>query len=248
MKKKVVYAGLLFLLFAFVVILASGGLVKASLGDVTSLNNVTIGSNGFYYSTLNLTNSSRFFMVVRSNASLNTYVFDSNAFQSWYSYMSNTSNKNPDGFSEAVSLEGKGAVAIFKNAKLMSLPELSNSSAPFYASNATLGPGVYSVVVDNSNGSASSLQKVYTEVMLPAASFITAKSLTAYKGSFVGVEIAGLAVIVLFILALLFIVYGLLSKQKPKIGFESGAQTGDVSSEEVDALYGSSKNGKSGKK
>ncbi len=243
MKKKIVYAGVLFLLIAIVMIFASGGLVKNSLSGLASFNNITIGSSGFYFSTLNVTNVTRFFMVMKSNSSLNVYLFNTAAFTSWYGHMRNSTNTGLNGLAEAKALEGSGAVDIFNNTDYVSFLQTSNSTTPLYAANTAMAPGAYTVVLDNSNGSVSYLHKVYVELLLPSDAFFSAKSLSSFNGSFVDVELVGLVIIILFILALLFIVYGLISKhkQQPQDG---GTQRGDVSKDEVDELYSNVGKGK----
>ena len=242
MKKKVVYAGIIVLIAAIAVLLLSGGIAHSLLLNFTTTYNITVNSNSFSYEQFNITNTTRFFMIFEAKDGVNLYLFNSSAFGLWDRYMK--ANSLASGIKKAIGLEGSGAIAIFANTTVSTYPQIENKTqASIYSANSLLFvPGKYDVVIDNTNGSKSSSLNVSTILLVPEAGYVSGK--ISGSSSLTELAVLGLIMIVLFILALVLIIYGLISKPK---SLAANLPPDKVSNEYIDELYSSVEKKKKGK-
>ncbi len=243
MKKRVVYSGIIVLVIGIVVLLVSGNLAHSIL-PVTQYN-VSVGKGSYTEMSTNITNSSRFFMIFESKEYTNLYLFSSSAYSKWQAYI--TGNKNASGLLKAQQLEGNGTEAIFANVVIATFPEVVNktSSASYSTNISKIFPGEYYIVIDNTNGSKSSSMSFNATVLLPEAGYLSGK--ISGSSSLTELAVLGLVMIALFILGLVLVIYGLISKPKTGIGTLNINPSDRVSNEYVDELYKGIGKGKKGK-
>ncbi|MGC8478683.1 MAG: hypothetical protein ACP5NE_02015 [Candidatus Micrarchaeia archaeon] len=244
MKKKVVYSGIIIIIVGIAVLLLSGSMARSILPITQS--NFTVAKSSYVAMPTNITNSSRFFMIFESKSYTNLYLLNTSAYAEWHSYING--NKNASGLSKALTLKGKGAEAIFANVIIATFPILANktSEALYYSNISKVPPGNYYIVIDNTNGSKSSAESFNATVLLPEISFLSGK--TNGNSSLTELAVLGLVMITLFILGLVLVVYGLISKPKTTPGILNVEPGDRVSNEYIDELYNGIGGNKKGKK
>ena len=235
MKKKFLYIGIGLFVAAMITFALSQSLIGVQSPSLQT-DNFTTGAGNFSYTGVNISAVGGIFALIKSSAPLNVYLFNGSAFQQWKSAMA---VDRENGGAKAISLEGRGAVIIYENSTLVSIPPVANSTGvtPAYdagSSNSTFSPGEYYFVMDNSKGSSSSNTVVSSRIIFVPT--LNSKEEAALKGGhlpgfIVDAAIEGGVMLLLFIGGIVSLVYGIISKEKT-----DGEETEKIS-KEIDDLY-----------
>ncbi len=173
MDKKIFYTGLVLLLIGIVTVMIGGAAVSNTLSSSklsTEVVNMTVPVHGFNFTTVQAINQSYFLALAKIAPKANFYLFNSSAFDAFQSYAHSASN-SINGLNYSKSLEGKGALYIYSNATSATIPPVNstNFTKPIYIGmneTSPFAPGTYYLVVDNTNGSASSVTGVYSSILV----------------------------------------------------------------------------------
>ncbi len=239
MRKKFVYAGIVLILAAIAILLLGAGLVPQPSSFTLLLFNVTPGN--FVSMPINITPLSTIVLRSLSSSPINLYVMNGSAFLAWGALM----RQNGNGLEDANSLSGSGALFIQPNNTSISIPSFSYStnytggspgSAPSY------GAGRYYVVLDNTNGSASSNSIVRTEVVIPDYLMNGTSEGLAQLNSFSSeAEEMGFVMVVVGVIGIIVLFYGIISKAKNLNTVSLEKNREDLSEESLDRLYGTAR-------
>ena len=235
----IITIGLAIILIAVVLIMydlfIGSGQVYNSAANLTSNINATIKPNSTYTMAFNYSNSTGLFFLARSTDRINFYLMNSSAYGLF------ESSNSPSMYAEAVSLEGKGTLFVYRNATNSSFPISYRSGLEYeYTKNQSQPPrdGIYYLVADNTNGSAASANEVSIGIVY-LQNFYRNQSDAAKYQKFAGAlnserlvgETGGLAII----FGIAVVVYGFIRRRKNSTD-ESPVKNG-MSEEEIDKLY-----------
>ncbi len=245
-RKKFIYVGIVLIIVAFALLIVASSMLSSTIGSLFTEKNLTVGSAAFSYLQVPLSNQSAI-VAMASHAPVNFYIFNYTGFSMWSSTV--YSGNAPSGYSTALSLEGAGLLYGYKNAVSATVPYTSSidNVTPFYQTNVTplsAANSTYYAVVDNTNGSASSAERINATILYQSKPSSLTQGQTA---SALGVLAAGVGFFILLIAGIVLIIYGLVKKQPQVPGMPAPQQKGNMSEEQIDQLYKDIKK-KSGKK
>ena len=222
MRKKIVIVGVILILFgilaAAIATTTFNGSIKSFASQVLKNATARAAPGSFAYVPISLPNASQIYVLAELNKSANFYLMNGSAFSSWSAAMGNTINVT--GVSAAAALEGNGTIFIARNSTFIDTasPVAPNSTEDImYSSpNVTEPAGMYYVVADNTNGSASSGNgSVLARIVYYAPGTVSSNTIAEYSGSGNTVLGSGIAFLVLVVAGLVFVIYGIVKKPKP---------------------------------
>jgi hypothetical protein len=273
MMKKLVYLGLLIIILSIAASFIVGNQIASNFnssefGDIrmiANIQNFSLKSGNFMVFELNSSNITGRSVFTLSTAvisgKVNAYLFNESAFDSWNSLALNASGS---GISDAISLEGHGALLIFgditknitytesnntANASTTPHPS-SNYSAPIYEYpyiNMSKG-GHYYIVVDNNEGVVSSTSNTATGIVAYLGP--TTENALESNPAIIGIQNAlnqsqsafnswYLTSGGIFIIGLIITIVGLIYTPRDKKDGSSSGKPGEKSEQEmyIDELY-----------
>jgi len=242
MRKRIIYLGLLFILFSAVVLAISAfniqNMGSSNIYNITNptIKNVTVKGAGFISIPIRLNGTSTLAFAATLYNRSNLYLMNNSAFLSW------SSSNSVNGLAKALALEGGGIIAIYRNVSsaifpTSTLPGLNNAtSAPDYeissAINGTLSGGDYYILIDNTNGSASYAHEVPANIQYLAYSQSTSLSILKDSSSLSSFLLTSSISVLFFVVGFALVIAGLVMKSKDKQGLGV-----DVSDEQLNELY-----------
>lgn len=243
---KITYIGIIILVMAlaviaFGVIYGSGSIMKAA-GDLVVIKNITVLSNSSTNLSFNTTGSPLIFSVL-SEADINFYIMNSTAYSIWGS--TNYTETNPNGLLRSESLEGSGTVVIYQNSMNVSFPT-GMGQKPIYEEygNSTytnITNSTYYLVIDNTNGSASSSNDVNVRVVyLPSINLNNATTYNNYnnfENSLNKIRMETIIAVILLIAGGVVVVYGVVRNRRDKNRKNNNSGKRYTSEEDIDKLY-----------
>ncbi len=238
MRKKLIYSGLLLLAAATAVFLSAGYVNRALGGGMTSdvptvIVNRTVPSNGFAYVAINTSDAQTVIVSAALSAPVNVYLFNASGFGSWQQLVS-AAGGSAGGLGSARGLYQSNSTFVFEQTQLL-LPVNASKVLP---GNQLYNSSIY-VVIDNTEGSASSNAAVSARVMylgLDEALMAEYRGQLGYPyGTAVGM---GLASILLFLGGVTLVVYGVMKKEPQAARVAETLKNSEYASESyIDALY-----------
>ena len=150
----------------------------------------------------------------------------------WSAY-SKLRNSSMTGLDYAASLEGDGALVIYKNTTIASIPFLSQLSQsgvqetkPIYSINTSkpYAQGAYYIVIDNTNGSASANGAIAANIVVPTP--LSNSTIAYFNKAQLSLLPYGTVFFVLLVAGIILIVYGYFKKpREPQPPAGAGGKT-----------------------
>ena len=235
MIKKLIYGGLVSVVLAIIVlIILSGqesGIIQGYAQNSTTYN-LTIASHGFGSEEIYINQTSYILTTATSSGRANVYFMNGTAFSMWSAY-SKLRNSSMTGLDYAASLEGDGALVIYKNTTIASIPFLSQLSQsgvqetkPIYSINTSkpYAQGAYYIVIDNTNGSASANGAIAANIVVPTP--LSNSTIAYFNKAQLSLLPYGTVFFVLLVAGIILIVYGYFKKpREPQPPAGAGGKT-----------------------
>ncbi len=211
--------------------------------------NTTLAPNSTRSMQFNYTNGTVLVFLAHTNRSINFYLMNRSGYALFES-------SNAPKYEEAVSLEGKGTVLVYNNATNASFPVYYDSNLIYQYPNSSnqIATGTYYFIADNTKGSRSSSNDVSLNIAYVPNFYHNETTATDYQNfvnSFNSEKTDGEIGGFLFIIGIVVILYGFISKRR-WFKDRPTPQKEPVSDEEIDRMYRSvsrkDKNNKAGTK
>ncbi len=227
MIKKFIYYGVFIVAVAIIVLLAAGSSVSGNLMGNIPVENVTVPSNSFTYALINATGAQTAIVSVIASSTVNIYVFNASNFDLWISHM--TGNASANGLEYAQAIYNNASQFIFANTLMM---------APANVSLALSNGGLYNrsayVVVDNTNGSPSSIKTVRARVVYVVLNSATTKKFRSLADRQLYI---GTASVLMFLAGVILVIYGAMKKEVQAPAGQVPTGKKEASKEYIDSLY-----------
>ncbi len=217
MRKKTVYVGLLFIIVAIAVMYASSFATEGVMKGLKTSKNLTVSNNSFSVVMIPKFNTTKALtaLLVLSDNSINSYVFNFTTFNEWKSFMQK--NYSAGGLYYADMLKKGNSSLVYVNEKILDvmLPQNLTSHTSY-------------LVIDNTKGSNS------TAFSVPVMVTILPVPISAVL-PYAVLEIIG---VVAFLSGIVILIYGLIRKPKIAPNLEGAeGKKNDAEAAYIENLY-----------
>jgi hypothetical protein len=212
---------------AIILLLGEGTSINSSMVGSIPFENITVQSGGSSYATINTSNAQTAIVSVIATSAINMYLFNASNFNLWQSHV--LGNASANGLKYAQAIYSGNSPFIFASTDLI-MPVNVSLMLP---KNELYNNSVY-VVLDNTNGSASSSKEVTARVVyLVLNPSTTAKYRAIASRQFY----LGAAAVLMLIVGVAVAIYGVVKKEKSGPGIQVPTGKNATSKEYIDSLY-----------